>query len=123
MRGNIQELPQSPPVSPTLMKAALNRAAGAAIRMSAANAKEKPAPAAAPLTAAITGLAQSAERGDRLRPRLLSPHNCAAVMSGSVLASARSKPAQNAAAGAGKYQHPGRLRRRRSSLAQLEQFA
>ena len=103
------------------MKAALNRAAGAAIRMSAANAREKPAPAAAPFTAAITGLASRRNEVIDSAHDSCSRNNCAAVMSGSVLASSRSKPAQNAAAGSGKDQDPGRFVGG-DLLAELEQF-
>ena len=49
-------MPQSPPDRPIRTNAALNRAAGEASRMSAASAKASPAPAAAPFTAAMTGL-------------------------------------------------------------------
>src|SRR5207253_10519592 len=44
---------------PMLMNAGMNVAASAAIRMSHAHANESPAPAAAPLTAAITGFSSA----------------------------------------------------------------
>jgi hypothetical protein len=49
---------------PTLMNAGTKLAASDASRMSQAHAKESPAPAAAPLTAAITGF--SSERMARM---------------------------------------------------------
>ena len=53
--GRKKLLPISPPPSPILVNAQLNFASGAAMRRSQASAMERPPPAAAPLTAAISG--------------------------------------------------------------------
>src|SRR5205809_279815 len=55
MRGSIQQMPMSPPESPTLVKRKRKLAEEARTRISAAAASTAPAPAATPLTAAITG--------------------------------------------------------------------
>ena len=54
-RGRVHDAPESAD-SATLAKAIRNLALSEAIRRSQANARDAPAPAAVPLTAAITGL-------------------------------------------------------------------
>ena len=54
-RGSVQDAPVSS-ASPTLANASRNFALSAAIRKSQAKLSDAPAPAAMPLTAAITGL-------------------------------------------------------------------
>ncbi len=60
----MKNVPPESGIRPMLMKAGMNVAEAAAIRMSHAQANERPAPAAGPLTAAITGFssARSASR-------------------------------------------------------------
>ncbi|CAB4990955.1 unannotated protein [freshwater metagenome] len=96
MRGNSHEVPTSPPVSPMRMNAALNRAAGEAIRISAASASAMPAPAAAPFTAAITGLSICRNPAIERAHDSCQARRSAAFMSGSVAARSRSRPAQKA---------------------------
>ena len=54
-RGSVHEAPESA-VSPTAVNARLKLAVSATMRKSHANANAAPAPAATPLTAAMTGL-------------------------------------------------------------------
>jgi len=62
-RGRSQLTPMSQPEMPSRTKATLKRADDAAIRMSLASANARPPPAAAPLTAAITGWGSERRRG------------------------------------------------------------
>ena len=55
-RGSSHDVPRSPADSPIRTNAALKRAPGEPIRMSAASASASPPPVAAPLTAAMTGI-------------------------------------------------------------------
>src|SRR5437879_1882616 len=59
IRGNSQQMPISPPDKPTLVKRNRKFADSARTRMSDAAARTAPAPAATPLTAAITGCGSS----------------------------------------------------------------
>jgi hypothetical protein len=54
-RGSIQDVPMSHPVTPMRMNEVANTAAVEAIRMSLAQTRASPPPAAGPLTAAMTG--------------------------------------------------------------------
>ena len=95
MRASCQ-LPPKSPVSPTRAKAVTKRAPSAARRRSAASAREKPAPAAAPFTTAMVGLGISASRREVSSKR----RSWAALASGSRASPApmprRSPPEQKA---------------------------
>ncbi len=64
-RGSSQLTPMSHPEMPSRTKATLNRAEAPAMRMSLARARANPPPAAAPLTAAITGCGMARRRGTK----------------------------------------------------------
>ena len=95
-RDSVHDVPSSPTDSPIFTNAALIFAVGTASRMSALRASAIPPPAAAPLSAAITGTGSPRIAASAPVASSWNFRNSRTPSSVSRSISARSKPAQNA---------------------------